>query len=186
MTNDSGQARGMARVAGGAAMGLTLGLLFSPLRSKLFVLALLGTLAGAGVLVYGAVKGDEASSGVLSSGSLRDGAPWALRVGVSFMAAFVFAFLLRKVVKWALLVGGTLIAAAVLVHTLGLGLSAEHVEQVRDAVESSAEVAQDAASSLWARITPYLPSGGAAGLGMWRGARHGGRNLPAKSGSDHA
>ncbi|HLP85835.1 MAG TPA: hypothetical protein VK157_15905 [Phycisphaerales bacterium] len=154
-----------ATIAGGAA-GFGMGMLFSPLKSKIFFLVLAATAASAGWLVF------RATNGAGESTALDSAAPWMLRAGVSFIAAFVFAFLVRKVIKVALLVGAILIGGAVLIHKLGLGLSTSDIDHLKDNVAETAQAVQRTADSLWATIKPYLPSGGAAGVGLWRGARH--------------
>ncbi len=143
-----------------------LGLLFLPLRSKMFLLASLGVLFGGGTMVANAMN-----EGTVS-GLALDASPWALRVGISFIAAFVFAYLVRKAIKWGLILGGLLIGGAILVHKLGLGLSADDVASLKHHVDEVARTAQHAADTLWANIKTYLPSAGSAGFGLWRGAKH--------------
>jgi hypothetical protein len=107
----------------------------------------------------------------VSGDALVSWAPWMLRIGVSFLAAFVFAFLVKRVIMLALLVGGIALAGAFIIHKLGLGLESSHVEAVKDSVAHAAHEVQAYADSTWAHIKQYLPSGGAAGAGLWRGAR---------------
>ncbi len=147
-----------------------LGLLFSPLRSKMFMLACLGVLFGGGTMVANAMKEGSAAGSMPSLA--MDAAPWALRVGISFIVAFVFAFLVRKAIKWGLILGGLLVGGAILVHKLGLGLSADDVASLKQHVDEVARTAQHAADTLWANIKTYLPSAGSAGIGLWRGAKH--------------
>lgn len=142
-------------------------LLTAPLRSKLFMLGLLVTGLGAALVAAPALGKHFGGSG----DALVSWAPWMLRVGVSFLAAFVFAFLVRRVITLALLVGGVALAGVFIIHKLGLGLDSSHVEAVKDTIASTTQEVQAYADSTWANMKQYLPSGGAAGAGLWRGAR---------------
>ncbi len=96
-----------------------------------------------------------------------------MRVGVSFIAAFVFAFLVRRAVKWALIIGGVLTAAAYFLNKLGLGISHDQLVELQNHVQSGADAVQHSADSLWeSTIKPQLPNTSAAGVGLWRGLRH--------------
>lgn len=154
----------VAGVAAGAIAGAGLGFFLSPLRSKLFLLALLATGAAAYFVVSAGMKDPAAAP--------PDWAPTTLRVGASFLAAFVFAYLVRRAIVLALLVGGVLVAGAVVLHKLGLGVSQQQVDTINQTVHDAAEQVQKTADSTWTHIKPYLPSGGAAGFGLFRGARH--------------
>lgn len=141
-------------------------LLLIPFRSKLFLLACIGVAFGAGSILT-----DSAKAGAMPDFAL-EAAPWALRVSISFIAAFIFAFLVRKAIKYGLILGGLLIGAAFLIHKFGLGFSADDVASLKHHVDEVARSAQHAADTLWANIKTYLPSAGSAGVGLWRGARH--------------
>lgn len=154
------------RAAKGAGKGAWR-LLTAPLRSKLFLLCTLFTGTGAAlVAVPGLANGLGPAGETLAAWS-----PWLLRIGVSFLAAFIFAFLVKRVIKLALLVGGAAVVGAIVIHKLGLGLESEHVAAVKTTVADAAQHAQAYADGVWANIKQYLPSSGAAGAGMWRGAR---------------
>lgn len=155
----------VATLTGGAA-GLSMGMFLSPLKSKLFFLTLILTLGSAGWLTYRALTDTAAGT------SLDSFAPWTLRAGVSFIAAFIFAWLVRKVIKIALLVGAVLIGGAVLIHKLGLGLTASDIDTLKSNVADAAATIQTTADTWWTTLKTYLPSGTAAGAGIWRGAKH--------------
>lgn len=165
MSNENTSAAG---AAAGAIAGAGLGFFFSPLKSKLFLLALIATGAAAYFVVSAGMKEPAAAP--------PDWAPTTLRVGSSFLAAFVFAYLVRRAIVMALLIGGVLIAGAVVLHKLGLGVSQEHIDTINQTVHDATEQVQKTADTAWTHIKPYLPSGGAAGFGLFRGARH----APAK------
>ncbi len=169
MSNENNSAAGLAA---GTIAGAGLGLFFSPLKSKLFLLALLATGAAAYFVVSAGMKDPAAAP--------PEWAPTTLRVGSSFLAAFVFAYLVRRAIVMALLIGGALVAGAVVLHKLGLGVSQEHIDTINQTVSDATEEVQKTADSAWTHIKPYLPSGGAAGFGLFRGARH----APAKSTSE--
>lgn len=154
-----------ATLTGGAA-GLGLGLFLSPFKSKIFFLVLTLTVASAGWLAYCSFT-DTAGSDTLNAL-----APWTLRAGISFIAAFIFAWLVRKVVKLALLVGAVLVGGAILIHKLGLGLTAHDIDHLKTNVADAAATIQSTADTWWTTLKTYLPSGTAAGAGIWRGARH--------------
>jgi hypothetical protein len=141
-------------------------LLTAPFRSKLFLLGCIVTGLG-GALIVAPTLGKQFGG---MGDTLVALSPWMLRVGISFLAAFLFAFFVKRVIKLALLVGGSAVLIAIAVHKLGLGMSAEHVDMVKDTVTHATQEAQAYADGLWASIKPYLPSSGAAGVGMWRGA----------------
>ncbi|GDX99534.1 hypothetical protein LBMAG48_19380 [Phycisphaerae bacterium] len=154
-----------ATLAGGAA-GFGFGMLLSPLKSKIFFFVLTATLASGGWLIYRAVHGSGAENTIDSL------APWTLRAGVSFIAAFVFAYLVRKVVKIALLIGALLVGGAILIHKLGLGLTTSDIDHLKDNIAHTAESMQHTADSWWTTAKAYLPSSTAAGAGVWRGTKH--------------
>lgn len=138
------------------------GLVTSPLRSKLFLLAVVATLAGAGMIGWTGMH-DQAPGAW---------APWCVRVGASFIAAFVFAYLVRRALIAAVLIGGGLIAIAVALNKLGLGVSREHMDTIDREIHAGTEAVQSAADSVWQTIKTHLPSSGAAGVGLFSGARH--------------
>jgi len=140
-----------------------MGLFFSPFKSKPFLLALIGTLTG----VFFVVKGQ-----VVEGARSPPWAIWSMRIGISFIAAFAFAFLVRRAVKWALIIGSLLIAAAYMLNKLGIGISQQQIADLQDSINAGAENIQHAADSAWASVKPHLPSSGAAGAGLWRGMRH--------------
>lgn len=154
-----------ATLAGGAA-GLGMGFFFSPFKSKIFFVVLLLTLGSTGWLIA------RSFADIQSNAALDSASPWMLRAGISFLAAFIFAWLVRKVIKIALLVGAVLVGGAILIHKLGLGLTATDVEQLKANVADAAHTMQATADTWWTTIKTYLPSGTAAGAGLWRGARH--------------
>lgn len=152
--------------AAAGAAGLGLGLITSPFRSRLFKLALLAMIASAGWLAYRAAFG---GTGVQTTPDSV--APWLLRLSISFAAAFVFASLLRRALKLAVLVGVALVGCVYAAHKLGLGVTAADVENVKHQAADAATAAQHAADGWWAAAKPYLPSSGAAGVGLWRGSK---------------
>jgi uncharacterized membrane protein (Fun14 family) len=154
-----------ATLAGGAA-GLGMGFFFSPFKSKLFFVVLLLTLGSTGWLVA------RSLTDMHGNAALDSATPWMLRAGISFIAAFIVAWLVRKVIKIALLVGAVLVGGAVLIHKLGLGLSASDIDHLKSNVADAANTMQATADTWWTTIKTYLPSGTAAGAGLWRGARH--------------
>lgn len=156
----------VGRAAKSAGKGL-FRLITAPLRSKLFVLGALVTGLGAALIAVPALAKQFGGSG----DQLVSWAPWMLRIGVSFLAAFIFAFFVRRVIKLALLVGGAAIIGAIAVHKLGIGLESSHVDAIKSTVQNVTAEAQAYADSTWATIKHYLPSGGAASAGLWRGAR---------------
>jgi uncharacterized membrane protein (Fun14 family) len=164
-SNNDSMIANVATTAASGAAGAGLGLISSPFKSKIFLLVLLTTLGSAGWIAYRAVN-DTASESFVDNA-----APWLLRAGISFIAAFIFAYLVKRVIKLALIVGGVLIAGAIVIHKLGLGLSASDVDNVKDHVRDAAAAVQQQADTWWSTIKTYLPSGGAAGAGLWRGAR---------------
>jgi uncharacterized membrane protein (Fun14 family) len=157
-------------VVAGAAGGLA-GLLTSPLRSKLFLVALLATLAGGGYVLYGQIQSDT---------PVPAWAPNAMRIGASFVAAFAFTFLVRKAVMTALLVGGTLVAGAILLNKLGVGITQSQLDALKHQIEEGAQAIQQAGDSTWNQLKHYLPSGGAAGFGAYKGARFSHKSAPDK------
>jgi len=146
-----------------AAGGSVVGMFTSPLRSKLFMIAVLATVAAGGALAWTSLKGDP---------SPGPWAPWCLRLGISFIAAFVFAYLLRRAIIAAVFIGGALIGIAVLLNKLGLGLSREQLDSIDEQVRSGTEAVRTGAESMWQTVKPHLPSGAAAGFGLFRGALH--------------
>lgn len=138
------------------------GLVTSPLRSKLFLLAGIATLAGAGMIGWAGMN-DEAPGAWAS---------WCVKVGASFIAAFVFAYLLKRAMIAALLIGGVLSAVAVALNKLGLGVSSEHMDTIDREIHAGTEAVQSAADSVWQTVKAHLPSSGAAGVGLFTGARH--------------
>lgn len=149
--------------AAAVGAGSLFGLFFSPFKSKLFLLALIATLAGG----YFIVKQSQDSTA-----EVPGWAPWAMRIGISFVAAFVFAYLVRRAIKWAIIIGGALIAGAFFLNKLGFGITQDQIEQLKEQVNDSEAVIKQTADSAWTAIKPHLPSSGAAGAGLWRGVRH--------------
>jgi uncharacterized membrane protein (Fun14 family) len=141
-----------------------------PFKSKLFALATLAVLFGAGTMIYNAAQAHNGGGGSMDNLAI-DAAPWSLKAGVSFIAAFVFAFLLRLAIKMALLIGGTLIAGAMLLHWLGLGVSTEHVDALKEGLQHTTTAIKQQGDHMWEIAKTYLPSGTAAGAGLWKGAR---------------
>lgn len=164
--DDTSLLAGSATAATAGLAGAGLALVTSPLRSWLFKLALVAVLGSAGWLGYRAATGGTADPGMPDSI-----APWLLRVSISFLAAFVFAYTLKRAIKLALLVGVVVVGCVYAAHKLGLGLSAADVENVQQQMADAASAAQHAADGWWAQVKHYLPSGSAAGVGIWRGSR---------------
>lgn len=156
-----------AATAISAGAGSLMGLVTSPLRSKLFLLALTATIAGGGMLAKAAINHEPAPPGWAS---------FAFRVGASFVAAFIFAYLVRRTIVLSLLIGGGLVAIAITLNKLGIGITDSDLKELNEQVHKTAETIQTSADSAWAYIKTYLPSGGAAGFGFLRGVRH----APAK------
>ena len=71
----------------------------------------------------------------------------------------------------ALLIGGTLIAGAMLLHWLGLGVSTEHVDALKEGLQHTTTAIKQQGDHMWEIAKTYLPSGTAAGAGLWKGAR---------------
>jgi uncharacterized membrane protein (Fun14 family) len=122
-------------------------------------------LFGAGAMIYNAAQAESMDNLAM------DAAPWSLKAGISFIAAFVFSFLLRLAIKMALLIGGTLIAGAMLLHWLGLGVSGEHIDSLKEGMQQTAAAIKQQGEAMWETAKQYLPSGAAAGAGLWKGAR---------------
>jgi uncharacterized membrane protein (Fun14 family) len=140
-------------------------LVFAPLRSKLFLLATLLAGGGAGSIIYQNMNGT--GSAATSSAST-----WAFRIGISFVVAFLFAFLVKRAVKFALFVGATLVAGAYFLNKLGIGVTEQHMQSLEEGTKGAAGWLQLQADTMWAKVSQYLPSGVTAGFGLFRGARH--------------
>ena len=147
--------------------GTTIGLLFAPLRSTSFKLALLiglASLYGVLALRYDGLPTLPLPAGLVNGGYL---------LAMSFVVAFLVAFLLRKAIKLALLVG---VVAGGIAYLLGrLGVQPQDVGNLPNELEQAAKDAVAQAESGWARLRPLLPSGFGAFVGFWRGLRAGGR-----------
>jgi uncharacterized membrane protein (Fun14 family) len=103
---------------------------------------------------------------------------WSLilfRVGISFCVAFIFIALVKKAIKTALLVGAALAGVAFLLNKFGVGVKNDYLASIQNLTTEGVEAVQQTADSAWSTIKGYLPSGGAAGFGAWRGSRHSAR-----------
>ncbi|MFO0827832.1 MAG: FUN14 domain-containing protein [Phycisphaerales bacterium] len=159
--------------------------------SRLLWLAIVATLAGLAWWIWEAAQpgsaptstttnAPSAASGLVASSGASGGAastaaaepiraPLPFRAGVSFMGGFFIAWLCRKFLRWALLVGG---AIAVLIAVLkGTGVLHLDWAAVESQVNSGLAVAEEQASATKDFLVRHLPSGAAAVVGMFAGAR---------------
>lgn len=98
-------------------------------------------------------------------------APRTVRYGLSFLAAFVLAYLVKKVIKSVLIVAGLIIAAIAGLKLLGV-FDYDWSSAQRQ-VEEGVEFAKQESGRLARVVTEYLPSSVSAGLGAIFGARRG-------------
>ncbi len=159
-------------------------------KSKLVLLSLLLTTIGAGLWVRAAMNAPPvpAAGGSSMVGSLTDGgrsatgvttgtsggssvppAPLPFRLGVSFMAGFFVAWLLKKFLKMTLLLGGAI--ALVIAALKGSGVITLDWASVEHTVEHGMTEAQEHATAAKDWIVAYLPSGASTAIGMFVGIR---------------
>jgi uncharacterized membrane protein (Fun14 family) len=98
-------------------------------------------------------------------------APRTVRYGLSFIAAFVVAFFVKKLIKSVLLIAGMLVAAIAALKYLGIFEYDWNAAQQQ--VEQSVELAKEESSRIAKIVSDYLPSSVAGGLGAIFGARRG-------------
>lgn len=126
------------------------------------------TLACALLAGAGWMRGDAGDDGGALWASVGR---WGAGVGLSFLAGFVFAFLLRRTLGKAMVWAGVLVALAWGAHQLGL-VGKGDVERVRADTGELIDAGRRTADSLWSSVRPLLSSGVAVALGLWRGARN--------------
>jgi uncharacterized membrane protein (Fun14 family) len=170
MTPLDQQTREPATIQPGSAVA---GFAKSFFRSKLLLLALLMTAAGLTGLAMHKFTPDQ-----IQKISGHSNPYWSLilfRIGISFSVAFIFIALVKKAVKTALLVGAALAGVAFLLNKFGVGVKNDYLANLQNLTTEGVETIQQTADSAWTAIKGYLPSGGAAGFGVWRGSRHSAR-----------
>lgn len=102
---------------------------------------------------------------------IDENAPATVRYGASFIAAFLIAYALKKVIKSVLLIAGLLIGAILTLKYLGL-FNYDWVS-AQSQVEQGVEFARTEGEKFRGTIMGYLPSGLSAGAGAIFGARRG-------------
>lgn len=151
-----------------------------PFRSKSLWLAIFITLAGAAwwgvsVATSGRATPVESASSYSSVSHNETGGspppPAAVRYGTSFIAAFLIAFVLKKLIKSVLLIAALLVGAILALKYLGVfNLDWASAQQQ---VEHGVSFASAEGEKYRVLAMGYLPSGLAAGAGAIFGARRG-------------
>ncbi|MFO0861642.1 MAG: hypothetical protein U0570_13920 [Phycisphaerales bacterium] len=154
------------------------GVLARLLGSKSLWLAILVTAVSAAWWGYSALKPASAPpAGVSSFGAAdrpspsRGQPPAAFRYGISFIAAFLAAFAVKKVLRSVLLVSALLFGAIVAIKYLGL--FDFDWDSAQKQVEHGVELAKNETQKYGESLFKALPSGIAAALGAVFGARRG-------------
>lgn len=140
------------------------------------------TLAGAAMWIYAAVSasypGDASPSGINSLSAetiaakarlIDDAAPAITRLGLSFIAGFIIAWVFRKFLV------GAMLAAAVIGGLFYLaqryGVAQIDWDAARQHVSDSLDWARGQADALRTFLLGYLPSGASGAVGLFFGAR---------------
>ncbi len=115
---------------------------------------------------------DARARGDTATGAKRlidDSAPATFRLGLSFIVGYFLGFGLKKFVKTTILVAGAIATLAVVAERMGLfNIDWGAIQQK---ASDSLAWARGQAGALRSAITGYLPSAGAAGVGVFVGAR---------------
>lgn len=98
-------------------------------------------------------------------------APRAVRYGLSFIGAFLVAFVVKKIIKSVLIVAGLVFAAIAALKYFGI--FEYDWSSAQQHVEHGVELAREESGRLAKLATEYLPSSVAGGLGAIFGARRG-------------
>lgn len=98
-------------------------------------------------------------------------APRTVRYGLSFIAAFLVAFAVKKLIKSVLVVAALVIAAIAALKYLGIFDYDWSAAQQQ--VEQGVQLARQESGRLAKLVTEYLPSSLAGGAGAVMGARRG-------------
>lgn len=98
-------------------------------------------------------------------------APRTVRYGLSFIAAFLVAYAVKKFIKSVLLVAGLIIAA--IAGLKYLGIFDYDWSSAQQQVEQGVELAKQESGRIAKLASDYLPSSVAGGLGAVFGARRG-------------
>jgi len=149
----------------------------NPFRSRLFTIASIVTLIGAGMWLYAHFTGAPAQGAPdVARGLTADrpravetAAPAAFRIGASFMGGYFLGWALRTFVKVTLLVTGAialLIAVAQKTGMISLDWAA-----IQTHVSESARSLRGEAEHLRTLLVGLLPSAAAAGTGIFVGVR---------------
>lgn len=163
----------------------------SPFRLLSVRIAIALTVLGAGMWIYalatapaaGASTARSGDSGLASGFSTREGgstssttsapravdaaAPAVLRLGVSFLGAFMIGFFLRKFLRWTLLIVAVIAVAIYFLRRSGV--IELPWDQIQDQVEGGSTWLQAQAGSIKKLLTGYLPSSMAAVAGGFIG-----------------
>lgn len=179
MNNESNAA---SSVSSGAAEAIRRSLL----GSKSLWTAILVTILGAASWGYAVVTkpntppqapaasmlaGTESAEPPKSERLLDKSAPRTVRYGLSFIAAFLVAYAVKKVIKSVLIVAGLVIAAIVAIKYLGI--FEYDWSSAQQQVEQGVEFAKQETGRLAKVATEFLPSSVSAGVGAIFGARRG-------------
>jgi len=113
----------------------------------------------------------KAESKAKPAPALRPKPPVLFRFGSSFIAAYFLGYAFRKFLKWSLIVSGAVLAGIFVLRKFGVfDLDWGAVE---GQVSESVSWAHGRAGALKDFLTGYLPSAGAAVVGLFMGARRG-------------
>lgn len=149
----------------------------NPFRSRLFTIASVVTLIGAGMWLYAhftATPGEGASD--LARGLTADrpravetAAPAAFRLGASFMGGYFLGWALRTFIKVTLLVAGAIAVLIAVGQKTGI-ISLDWAAMQNHVTESVSSLRGEA-EHLRTLLTGLLPSAAAAGTGAVVGVR---------------
>lgn len=158
----------------------------SLLGSKSLWAAILVTLLGAASWGYAEATKPDAAAAATGASALAanepievakserfidKSAPRTVRYGLSFIAAFLVAFAVKKVIKSILIIAGLVIAAIAALKYFGV--FDYDWSSAQQQVEQGVELAKQESGRLAKIATEYLPSSVSAGLGAVFGARRG-------------
>lgn len=102
---------------------------------------------------------------------IDENAPATVRYGASFIAAFLIAYAMKKVIRSVLLIAGLLIGAILTLKYLGL--FNYDWASAQSQVEQGVEIARTEGEKYRTTIMGYLPSGLSASAGAIFGAKRG-------------
>lgn len=129
-------------------------------KSSSFRWAVIATIIAGGSWAYSSTIAD-------APGWLSGAAPVVTRICLSFAAAFLVGFVVRKMLK-AVFIAGVLLAGLFFAVKL-MGIKVD-LSAIKDTTEQAVEGTRSMAQRLGEVTKHYLPSTFAASLGMWRGA----------------